>query len=513
MKKISVDLCVIGAAGGGLTAAVRAKELGVGKVIILEKMRRIGGSSVRPRGLFAVGSPLQARHGQFYNVDKLYRELMFLLNWDVDAKLVRKWVTGTGDMIRWLESEGAVFNRLTRMAGRSHDLLLLHHMIADEYGSICTGRTIVDTLTRRCEELGIDIYTSTPAKHLKTDDTGRVVGVLAEGPEGEIEVEAKAVIMATGSISANKELVRSFYDGSDEYDNVVTMANFPSNNGDGLVMAEEIGAKRGLVSPLFIGPNNHYPGHGVASGNVTRRGDILQVDYNGERYVDENLRCCDDYGWMMSQCLDRLPDKRAYLLIDQNMINHMKQDYGRYCLIDSVKTLRFGGTDLDEEARTHEELGPEEIDWRDKIDESLDAEAANGHALKTDSLDEIAEYIGCPAKNLKKTVSDYNYYCETGYDREFVKDPKALIPFSTPPYYVIIGDSAVDTFIGGVLVDNHQRVMSKKNRPIPGLYAAGVMTSGWLHKSYGFPGSELSYTLFSGLNAALEAAEELNGKE
>ena len=170
-----------------MSAAVRAKELGVGKVIVLEKMKRIGGSSVRPRGLFAVNSPLQERHGCYYNPDELYRELMFLLNWDVDAKLVRKWICGTADMVRWLESEGAVFNRLTRVESRSNDLRLVHHMIADERGDICTGRTIVDTLTRRCKELGIDIYTSTPARHLKTDEDGNVVGVLAELSGGSLD--------------------------------------------------------------------------------------------------------------------------------------------------------------------------------------------------------------------------------------------------------------------------------------------------------------------------------------
>ncbi len=505
--KIQVDVCVVGAAGGGLAAAVRAKELGAEKVIILEKMRRIGGSSVRPRGMFAVNSPLQARHGCYYDVDKMYREMMLIQCWDVDAMLVRKWVTQSGETIRWLEGEGAVFNRLTRMAGRNrNDLLLLHHMIADSHGDICTGKTIVDTLTRRCEELGIDIYTSTPAKHLKTDESGRVVGVLAEGPDGEVDVDAKAVVLATGSISANKDLIASFYDGSREYDDVVTMANFPSNNGDGCIMAEEIGGKRGFISPLFIGPNNHYPGHGKVSGMATRRGDILLVDYAGERFVDENLRCCDDYGWMMSQNLDRQPDKRCYMLYDQNIIEHMQDDYALYCLCDTVDILNFGGDPWAAE-RKKKEIQASGNDWRTEIIESLDTEVKNGHALKTDSLDEIAAYIGCDPETLKKTVADYNYACAVGYDKDFVKDPVALIPFSKPPYYVLIGDSAVDTFIGGVLVDNHQRVMSKKDRPIPGLYGAGVMTSGWLHKCYAFPGSELSYTLFSGMNAAKEAAE------
>lgn len=514
--KISADVCVVGTGGGGLAAAVKAAELGAGKVVVLEKMKRIGGSTVRPRGMFAVNSPLQERHGRFYNPDEFYREIMFMLCWDVDAKLVRKWVTGTGETIRWLESEGAVFNRLTRVAGREPDMWLVHHMIADERGDICTGRKIVDTLTKRCGELGIDIYKSTPARHLKTDENGRVIGVIAEGPDGEVEVEAKAVILATGSISANKDLIASFYDGSHAYDDVMTMANFPSNTGDGLIMAEEIGGKRGCVSPLFIGPNNHYPGHGAISGKITRRCDLLQVNYCGERYVDENLCRADNYGWMMAQCLDHQPDKRVYLLVDQNMIAHMKRDYGIAGLFDTTHPVNVdarGRWSAEVEETARKEIWPEDDDWRDQIEESLDTEVANGHALKTDSLDEIAAYIGCSAKTLKKTVSDFNYYCRTGYDREFVRDPASLVPFSKPPYYVMIGDTAVDTFIGGLLVDNHQHVMSVKDRPIPGLYAAGVMTSGWLHKSYAFPGSELSYTLFSGLNAAVEAVESLKEQE
>ena len=43
----------------------------------------------------------------FYDKDKLYRDMMLIQNWDVDAMLVRKWVLGSGETIRWLESEGA----------------------------------------------------------------------------------------------------------------------------------------------------------------------------------------------------------------------------------------------------------------------------------------------------------------------------------------------------------------------------------------------------------------------
>jgi succinate dehydrogenase/fumarate reductase flavoprotein subunit len=48
---------------------------------------------------------------------------------------------------------------------------------------------------------------------------------------------------------------------------------------------------------------------------------------------------------------------------------------------------------------------------------------------------------------------------------------------------------------------------------IPGLYAAGVMCSGWVNGTYCFFGSEMSFTIWSGRNAGMEASEYLKKKK
>jgi succinate dehydrogenase/fumarate reductase flavoprotein subunit len=53
------------------------------------------------------------------------------------------------------------------------------------------------------------------------------------------------------------------------------------------------------------------------------------------------------------------------------------------------------------------------------------------------------------------------------------------------------------------------QVLNKSLKPIKGLYAAGVVTGGWLAHNYGFFGSEMSFTTFSGYTAGKIAAEAL----
>ena len=85
-----------------------------------------------------------------------------------------------------------------------------------------------------------------------------------------------------------------------------------------------------------------------------------------------------------------------------------------------------------------------------------------------------------------------------------------MLPLTTPPYYVLNGPSGIDSVVGGVQVDNHNRVVNGKGKAIPGLYAGGVLTSGWLNGLYAFFGSEMSYSVFSGRNAAQEIATLLS---
>jgi urocanate reductase len=75
-----VDLCIVGAAGGGMSAAISAAQNGVKRILVLEKMKAPGGCTSMSAGMMGIDTPAQRRMGKKLDVDKAYRELMRILN-------------------------------------------------------------------------------------------------------------------------------------------------------------------------------------------------------------------------------------------------------------------------------------------------------------------------------------------------------------------------------------------------------------------------------------------------
>jgi fumarate reductase flavoprotein subunit len=501
----TVDLCVIGASGSGLSCAVKAAQLGVKNILILEKMPAIGGCTKMAGGIFGIDTPVQKRKGAYYSADQAFKDVITVLNWNVDAKLVRKWISGTGENIRWLEEMGMVFEDVFPFTGDPSKFRHTYHT-GKRNGAVLpqTGLQITKVLKAKCDEYGIEILTRTRARHLIKED-GKVTGVIAEGRDGEeLVVHAKAVAMGTGSISANKELLKRFYNTSD-YGNVAIMANVPHNTGDGVIMGEEIGAQIGKISTLFIGPHNHFPGASEVVGALMRRPQVISVNKSGERFVDESLVVSSEFGWMKSVNLDRQPGKISWAILDKAALDWMIQNPKKYHCVD-------GGQVNDEGTNENFGVGDSSLDrndpyaWLTVAEAHLYREQASGRVKVCQTVEEMAEYIGCDPAVLQKTIDDYNEACHIGYDKEFLKDPAYMMPVSTAPYFVMLAPSGIDTCIGGLAVDNHQRILDQNSDPIPGLYGMGVLTSGWLAGVYAFFGSEMSYTIFSGRNAAAEIA-------
>ena len=94
------------------------------------------------------------------------------------------------------------------------------------------GREVIESLENYLKERGVEILTETPGKELLTNEDGDVIGVVAEGPDGErIVIEAKKVILATGGFARNEDLLARFVPevkGSSE----ITAAA-AGRNGDG----------------------------------------------------------------------------------------------------------------------------------------------------------------------------------------------------------------------------------------------------------------------------------------
>lgn len=67
------------------------------------------------------------------------------------------------------------------------------------------------------------------------------------------------------------------------------------------------------------------------------------------------------------------------------------------------------------------------------------------------------------------------------------------------------------TSLGGIRIDRSFRVLDTNDKPIPGLYAAGVDVGGLYGDTYGVwtSGHAFGWSAFSGRHAALEAVKGL----
>jgi succinate dehydrogenase/fumarate reductase flavoprotein subunit len=107
-----------------------------------------------------------------------------------------------------------------------------------------------------------------------------------------------------------------------------------------------------------------------------------------------------------------------------------------------------------------------------------------GNGFVADTLEELAEKIGVPAENLKKTVARYNEIAAAGDDTDFGKRRELLTSIDEPPFTALKwGPSLLDVF-GGALTNARLNVLDTNHDPIPGLYAVGNAAGGMYAVDY-----------------------------
>jgi succinate dehydrogenase/fumarate reductase flavoprotein subunit len=100
-----------------------------------------------------------------------------------------------------------------------------------------------------------------------------------------------------------------------------------------------------------------------------------------------------------------------------------------------------------------------------------------GHVCVADTIEELAEQMGVPKDALKKTIDRYNEMCKDKLDEDFSKYPRYMFPIEKAPFYAFKCFLGTDGVFGGVFIDDRCRVKGNDG-PVPGLFAAGDVTSG-----------------------------------
>jgi fumarate reductase flavoprotein subunit len=489
---LKADLVIIGGGGGGLAAAVAAAEIGVGKIIVLEKRGAVGGNTALSVGPFGADSPVQKKAAIEFQLDDLFKIAMNWAHWKINPRIVRAFIDKSGDTIRWLEEKGL---RFRCMALYPNQFPPVWHL--PEGGS---GSDIIKVLSGECKRMGVEVLTSAPAKKIMTGPDGRIAGILGERKGEAFTITTKSVIIASGGYGGNKELLKKY---CPNYRDNMKCDGLP-HTGDGLLMAMEIGAAtEGLGLLLLSGPQIPQAAAlklGTNPDNtmitplmaVALEPDTLWLNKKGKRYVDESTTY---HHFMSSNAVNMQPDNLTFTILDHDIVE-MKTKEGLLIGLgrSGHEEQRSGMTGLERELKRQADK-----DWL-KI---------------ADTLDELADWMGADREVLKASVDEYNEACDRGHDPLFAKGRVHLVPLRTPPYYAIKGNSDFLDTIGGIKINEHMEVLDSHDNPIPGLFAAGVVAGGWQADTYCdvLSGAASGFGFNSGRIAGENAASFLTAKQ
>lgn len=479
MENMEANLVIIGGGGSGLAAAVTAAEQGITGIVVLEKAGRMGGNTAMALGFFACDSPVQREAMVECSSDYCFKLAMKWAHWKINPRIVRAFFDKTGDTVRWLQDKGFGFELKTQYPNQ---IPVWHHPEG-------FGAKVVKVLTADCEEMGVKLLYNTGAKKIMRGDNGAVTGVVAEKEgEGEFEIKAGSVVIATGGFTGNKEMLQKYC--PDYYDGMSLMGTPLA--GDGLVLAEEAGAAIADTIPLLkIGApvlkGSRQMGRGI--GSVIKEPYTIWVNNQGRRFVDET----EVFYWDCVNALLLQPGGVTYSLFDDETRRDIEEN-GLIIKPPIVDKTKKGVPGLAEELRKSVQ------------------EEADGLVKMADNWEEIADWIGAAPGTLKATIEEYNYSCEKGRDHVFAKDKQYLRPLSRPPYYAVKCGTAYHETIGGIKVNERMQAIDRESNVIPGLYVAGVIADDWVSDSYWgiLSGSAFSFALNSGRIAG-ESAAGCNG--
>ncbi len=309
MRRLDCDVVIVAGGTAGLAAAVAASERGC-RVIVCEKASHTGGCGNLASGLLAVESRYQKQMQLPITREEIFDYHMTYAHWRADARLVRAYLDKSADTIDWLEEMGVEF-----LAVESHGPgnKYTWHIVKAPW-SMGTCRAMMRILADKAKQAGAEILLSAPVTGLLHDGE-RISGVRAVDKEGDdIEVRARAVIIATGGIYDNPAMIKEntgFEVGRD-----LILRTRKGATGDGLRMAWEAGAARTDIIMHFM-QQSHFVGPAVSAAFLQPN---LVVNLQGERFMNEEVITSNNM--FAGNAIALQKDRCAFSIMDEQTKDH-----------------------------------------------------------------------------------------------------------------------------------------------------------------------------------------------
>jgi fumarate reductase flavoprotein subunit len=469
------DVVVVGSGIAGFTAAVFVKEqVADARVIVLEAQPGLGGNTNFAEGLGAGLNVegIQARKQAF--------SLAKLRDFVANPMLFHAKMTEAGDDGSWLCGKHGVKLQQYPKAGLQY-----------EGGN---GASAIKTLTAEAEKLGVDIRTESRAIALVLADEYTVTGIQYEASDGTVvQINAKAVVMATGGMGNNPQLLSQYMEP--DVDKVPAVGL--GQNGDGQLMVETTAhgrTKYQVLDAFFVNmgtldePADYHSDLGIAS---CMQPTALYVNEYGVRFMPEGGSETDQ---MTGRPMMLLSQARTFSIFDSSYVERWEN--GEWS---------FGAWGVQNE----------EVGRPMKIQADLETYGNASWFYKANSIEELGKAIAADVPTFDvdvfvAEVEQYTKYALNGTDELFGKTSELLWPIDIEPYYAVQACVMAYATHGGIRINTNAQAIDARGKVIGGLYAAGCCTSGWESMRYE-GGTGQSSGLWSGLAGGRHIVENKLG--
>jgi 3-oxosteroid 1-dehydrogenase len=347
---------------------------------------------------------------------------------------------------------------------------------------LTNGASLVGQLLAAAIDRDVAVWTEAPLEDLIVEG-GRVVGVRTVRDGEPVAVRARqGVLISAGGVAHNRAM-RLEHGGDQPNEGKWSMSN-PGDTGEAIATAMALGAQTALMDEAWWLPSPRTGRFGQSTLDQARqRPRTIYVDAAGQRFVNES---------------------NSYMEVGKAMYERDKTSRAVPCwlIFDDRYRKRYA------HVRSHPGYFPRQM-------------FESGRLKRASTLAELADTCGIDAEGLVDTVERFNEHAANDIDPDYGRgasaynrslgDPNRKVhpclgPIDEAPYYaceVLPGDIGT---CGGLVTDEHARVLDEQDQPIEGLYATGNSTATVMGRHYLGPGASIANTMVFGHLAAQHAA-------
>ncbi len=489
------DLLIVGAGNAGMTAAVKAAELGLDFRLIDKQAT----PSTPRNAIGAINDALAKAQDVTEDPARILHELVRYSSGKCNSSVVNVWVNQSAEMFDWaagiMNSYG--FDAMITADRGLDDPVYYHpateHRFAARPDSDFADKNRHDVFLDYIQQKGYDLDGGCALVELTQGSDGAVTGAIAQRDGGYVRISAKNVLLCTGGYADNPVMMEALAPAASQ--TIAAWMLYPGNDGQGIKAALWAGAGKDIEStPMLFDRGAIAPGtdpgvvkdgdtYSVPMGYITTKDEynpgtqpFLKVNRRGERFANEDGPYTDIVWAAQNQ-----PGHTWCQIFDADFADDWDQFHTLGC--SSLVRLR-----------------------KDAFVEMVENYVEQGIIVKADTIEELAEKMGLDAqaqKTFLATVDHYNDLYDAGEDADFGKMPQRLSDIRKAPFYAAWLGTTLLTTEDGIKINADCQALNAQGEPIGGLYVAGDCAGSFFANNYPYllPGVACGHCMVQGWKA------------